>query len=279
MRFLYPLALFAAVLCAPAAWGQQAEPAQPGNKTTEQQARSYILSAFMTGAAPAVMSDTVKVAPALRLRLGVPADADSRTVYYSLVRMTAGKSLTVRPAKIDELDMTETQVEPTRPVFALDVSDSTFVLQYDLDKDAVTTIADATRPVAVTAPVTAPEPPKPLEAAAPEAPKPAAEPATAAPAVVAPAVAEPAPAAAAPAPEAPKAAETEPLPGARVQTVEPKEPRLTPPPAPAKAAAAPAAVQVRREEPRPPPLKPSGPCVIKPVMSDQDLVNCGATPR
>ena len=27
-----------------------------------------------------------------------------------------------------------------------------------------------------------------------------------------------------------------------------------------------------------PPLKRSGPCVIKPVMSDQDLVNCGATP-
>ena len=26
-------------------------------------------------------------------------------------------------------------------------------------------------------------------------------------------------------------------------------------------------------------LKPNGPCVIKPVMSDQDLVNCGARPR
>lgn len=25
-------------------------------------------------------------------------------------------------------------------------------------------------------------------------------------------------------------------------------------------------------------LKPNGPCVVKPVMSDQDLVNCGATP-
>jgi hypothetical protein len=25
--------------------------------------------------------------------------------------------------------------------------------------------------------------------------------------------------------------------------------------------------------------KPNGACVIKPVMSDQDLVNCGATPR
>ena len=28
-----------------------------------------------------------------------------------------------------------------------------------------------------------------------------------------------------------------------------------------------------------PALKPNGPCVIKPVMSDQDLVNCGATPH
>jgi len=27
-----------------------------------------------------------------------------------------------------------------------------------------------------------------------------------------------------------------------------------------------------------PQLKRSGPCAIKPVMSDQDLVNCGATP-
>ena len=26
-------------------------------------------------------------------------------------------------------------------------------------------------------------------------------------------------------------------------------------------------------------LKPDGRCVIKPVMSDQDLVNCGATPH
>ena len=322
------LLVLAAVLCSPAAWAQQAQPAQPATKTTEQQARSYILSAFMTGAAPAVLNESVKVAPALRLRLALPAEADSRAVYYSLVKLTAGKSLTVRPAKIDELDMTETQVEPTRPVFALDVSDSTFVLQYDLDKDAVTTIADATRPVAVTAPITAPTPPQPIadstaEAAKPaveaapavpvpaipvpavpvpaaeaapaptaEPAKPAAEPATAAPepaATVAPAApaAEAAPAAAvaapaaaaAAAPEAPKAVEPEPLPGARVQTVEPREPRLAPP-APAKAAAPrPAPVKVTREQPRLPPLTPNGACVIKPVMSDQDLVNCGATPR
>jgi hypothetical protein len=294
------LIILAAVLGCPAAWAQQA---QPITKTTEQQARSYILSAFMTGAAPAILSETAKVDPGLRLRLGVPAEADSRAVYYNLVRLTAGKSLTVRPAKIDELDMTQTQVEPTRPVFSLDVSDSTFVLQYDLEKDSVTTLADATRPVAVTAPVTAPTPPQPI-ADSTEAAKPAAEPATSpapelAPALAAPVVAEEpakpapeavtttapepaapaAPAAAVAAPEPAKAAEPEPQPGARVQTVEPREPRLAPP-APAKAAAPqPAPVKVSREQPRLPPLKPNGACVIKPVMSDQDLVNCGATPR
>ena len=44
----------------------------------------------------------------------------------------------------------------------------------------------------------------------------------------------------------------------------------------AKAKAKPKARVVASAEPS---LKPSGPCVIKPVMSDQDLVNCGATPH
>jgi hypothetical protein len=257
------LLLIAALVAAPA-WAQQP-------KTTEQQARSYILSAFMTGAAPSVLGDDVKVPPTLRERFALTPESDSRAVYFALVRVTAGKSLTVRPAKIDELERTETQVETGKPVFALDVSDSTFVLKYDLDRDMVTDLADATRPVAVTSPVTAPEPPQPI--AETEAAKPAAEPAApaapAAPAVAAPAIAAPA------APAAP-----EPLPGARVQVIEPREPQFNKPAAPRPAAAAAAApMQVTREEPRLPPLKPNGACVIKPVMSDQDLVNCGARPR
>ena len=196
--------LVLAVLAAAPVWAQQP-------KTTEQQARSYILSAFMTGAAPAVLGDDVKVPPTLRERFGLAPESDSRAVYFALVRVTAGKSLTVRPAKIDELERTETQVETGKPVFALDVSDSTFVLKYDLDRDMVTDLADASRPVAVTSPVTTPEPPQPIAEA--EAAKPAAE---APAAVAAPAPAEPA------APTAP-----EPLPGARVQVIEPKEPRLT----------------------------------------------------
>jgi hypothetical protein len=251
--------LLAALLAASPAWAQ-------APKTTEQQARSYILSAFMTGAAPAVLSDDVAVPAALRERLALAPDSDSRAVYYALVRLTAGKSLTVRPAKIDELERAATQFEPGKPVFALDVSDTTFVLKYDLDRDTVTNVADASRPVAVTTPVAAPEPPQPIAAptaAAGAEPEKAPAPATAA---------EPA-----------KAAAPEPLPGARVQVIEPREPRFNkpvpPPPAKAAAVASTAPMQVTHDEPRRAPLKPSGPCVIKPVMSDQDLVNCGATPR
>jgi hypothetical protein len=43
----------------------------------------------------------------------------------------------------------------------------------------------------------------------------------------------------------------------------------------AKAKAAPRTSVVAQAEG----LKRNGPCVIKPVMTDQDLVNCGATPQ
>jgi hypothetical protein len=236
------IALFVAALAAGAAWAQTP-------KTTEQQARSYILSAFMTGAAPAVLSDDVKVTETLRSRFTLTPESDSRAVYFALVRVTAGKSLTVRPAKIDELERTETQVEAGKPVFALDVSDSTFVLKYDLQRDAITTLADASQPVAVTSPVSTPQPAEPIVAqAAPATPEPA------------------------------SAAAPEPLPGARVQVVEPREPRFDKPAA-APALSLPEPLQRTRAEPAAPPLKPNGACVVKPVMSDQDLVNCGARLR
>ena len=66
-----------------------------------------------------------------------------------------------------------------------------------------------------------------------------------------------------------------------LQIVEPQEPRTKPAAAPvAKSQTAPAAATIARaREARPPLPKPNGPCVIMPVMSDQDLVNCGATPH
>jgi hypothetical protein len=246
---LYRTFILAFALAAGPAWSQQA-------KTTEQQARSYILSAFMTGAAPMVLSDDLKVAPPLRERLGLSPEANSRAVYRALIGMTAGKSLHVRPARIEELENTDAQVQPGKPVFALDVANSTFVLQYDLERDTVTYLADSTKPVAVTSPIAEPAPPQQV----PEAPKPAPEPTAAAQTP-----AEPSPA----------------VPTAAVQIVEPREPRLAAPvpppvvPRPVVQATSAAA----RAEPRQERLRPSGACVIKPVMSDQDLVNCGATPR
>jgi len=65
----------------------------------------------------------------------------------------------------------------------------------------------------------------------------------------------------------------------------PLKPLVAPPPPKPRAAAAekprPRPVQVQSPPPasRAAPLKPTGPCEVKPVMSDQDLVNCGATPR
>ena len=272
MKWLHSVAIaaaaFATTFAAAPAWAQQA-------KTTEQQARSYILSAFMTGAAPAVLSDDVKASPALRERLSLDAEADSRAIYLALVRQTSGKSFQVRPPSEDDLAKAEVKTEPGKPLFALDLGSAIYVMQYDLERDNVTYIADATRPVAVSSPITAPVAPQPIA----EAPKPAPEVPVVAPAPVAPVVAPVAAPAAPVAPVAAPAAATPPPapePVARVQVVEPREPRFVKPPA-APAMSAP--VQVTREAPRLPPLRPSGACVIKPVMSDQDLVNCGATPR
>src|SRR3954471_22334985 len=92
-------ALVAAFVAAPALAQQQATPA----KTTEQQARSYVASALITGAAPAVMSDKVVVSPALRQRLGLAPDADSAAVYKAVMGLTAGKQVQVRRAAADEI--------------------------------------------------------------------------------------------------------------------------------------------------------------------------------
>ena len=247
---------------------------QPTPKTTEQQARTYIASAFMTGAAPMIISDDVVLQPELRERLSLPRDANSRTVYQALVNLTVGKLLQVRPAIRDEVLKSQALAAPGRPIFALEAGDTTLVLQYDLERDNIAFIGQPAQ-IASTSPITPPTPvqqvteqaPVLTQAPAPETP--AVAPAAAA--VAAPAASEPAPAAA----EAAKPAPQEPA-RAALQVVEPQEPRITKQAAPT----APAAQQARAQlDPPRAVLKQSGPCEIKPVMSDQDLVNCGATPR
>jgi len=62
-----------------------------------------------------------------------------------------------------------------------------------------------------------------------------------------------------------------------LQVVEPQVPRAAKPAALAARPAPPAAA-VPAPDSRPV-LRKTGACEIKPVMTDQDLVNCGATPR
>ena len=257
------LLLLVGILTATQTLAQQA----PGTtKTTEQQARSYIASAFMTGAAPNILSDSVAVTPELRQRLRVAEDADSRAVYRALVGMTVGKTVQVRPAAGDEIAQSQPPSSPERAMFVLEVGDASLILQYDLERDHVSFMGLPSA-VATAAPVAAPVAPQPMA----EAPKPGL-------------VEEPKPeAVAAPTPvEAPKPVET-PKPAAEeapaapavpVQVVEPQVPRAAKPaprPVPPTTTAA-------ARMPQEPPLRRSGPCEIKPVMSDQDLVNCGATP-
>src|SRR5258708_22946851 len=120
--------LLAAALAAGAALAQQPQP--PG-KTTEQQARSYVASAFMTGAAPLILSEDANVSPALRQRLGLAPDANSRAVYQAIVTLTGGKAVQVRRASPEEGTMAQAPSAPEKPVFAIRAHHATLSLQDD----------------------------------------------------------------------------------------------------------------------------------------------------
>jgi hypothetical protein len=243
MKLSPALLLIVALAAAPAL----AQRTPTSAKTTEQQARSYVLSAFMTGAAPLIISDDVRVAPELREQLGLPPDADARTVYQDLMRLMGGKPLNVRPAIRDEIARAQARPEPDKPCFTIEAGGDLLLVQYDLERDDIIFVAQPGLAVAQTKP---PSPPAP----AAEPPMTEIKPA-------------PAPAAAS---EPLRATEIKPAPAVVApQIIEPQVPRPAAKPVPPAPAA----------QARPPALRPSGPCVIKPVMSDQDLVNCGATPR
>src|SRR3954454_2346879 len=141
--------LLIAVLAATPAMAQQ-----PAAKTTEQQARSYIASAFITGAAPLILSDDVVLQPELRTKLALPTDANSRTVYQALINLTNGKAVQVRPAIRDEVLKSQVLAAPGKPVFALEAGTTTLVLQYDLERDNVAFVG---QPAAIAAASAAPQ--------------------------------------------------------------------------------------------------------------------------
>lgn len=254
--------VIAAIAAAPALAQQQQGAPQ---KTTEQQARSYVASAFITGAAPVIMNEKVMVSPALRQHLSLEPNADGATVYKAMMNITGGKPVTVRRAAADEISASEAPAPVSQqPIFAVEAGSATLIVQYDLGHDNISFVG-LPGAVATSAPVMTPTPPEKM----------ADTPAAPAPVVVA--QTPPPPPAAGTVVEAPK---PEPAPEQKpLQVVEPSIPRTTKPAPIAAVAPRPAEPVPMMQEPKLPPLKPNGACVIKPVMSDQDLVNCGATPR
>lgn len=105
-------------------------------RTTELQARSYILSAFMTGAAHAILSPTVELAPALRERLALPPDADRNRIYESLMALTQDREITLRLASPRETAALARQAGGSL-VFVLEGAASPLLIAYDPTRDHI----------------------------------------------------------------------------------------------------------------------------------------------
>ena len=274
--------------------------AQATGPVTEAQARQYIFGGFLTGAAHAILSRNVALDAALRARLALPPDADSNQIYEALIRLTENKQLSVRRARAEEV----TQYSPGAgralrdPLYTLQAGDVVLLIQYDLVANNIPFIGDLA-PVAITERALPPVPERPKPAVV-EKPKPVAveKPKPVAVEKPKPVVVEkPKPVVV----EKPKPVVVEKPQPAVVETPRPvvlEKPApvvtpapaavvpppapvvVTPPPAPPKPPVAqqrpPVAAPVAVER-RPVPVQPNGPCLVKPVMSDQDLANCGAT--
>ena len=108
--------------------------AQP--RTTEAQARSYVLSAFVTGAAHAILSSDVELAPPLRARLKLPPQPNRDKVYEALVDFTQGKTLRVRVSSPAESTALQGHGAPN-PVFVIEGGGAPLLVAYDLSHDNV----------------------------------------------------------------------------------------------------------------------------------------------
>jgi len=248
-----PRALAHALLVAGLALAAPAPAQIPGTPPPAVQADAHIFSAFTTRSDPRVLAENVALGPALRGHVG--EEKDSRKIYDALMASVAGKPVHSRTLSIGEAaGYTSLGVNSADPVVLVEADDVRLLMQYSVaEKNVVFVEQLAGAPVALTPPQ-APKPEPIVERALPTEPPPPppAPPATVVAPTAAPVVAAPAPK---PAPVAKPAAAP--------------KPRIAPvavvPAAPAPAAPRPA----QRSGPR-------GECVIKPVMSEDDLWNCSA---
>src|SRR5712664_3047077 len=70
---------------------------------TEAEARYYIQGAFLTQAAPGIISERVTLGHELRRQLALPPGADNVKIYAALVTLTDNKQLVARKATPEEI--------------------------------------------------------------------------------------------------------------------------------------------------------------------------------
>lgn len=129
-----PTLCIAAVLCLAAGT------ASAQNRTTEQQARSYIQSAFITGAAHAILTSDVALGPQLSEQLKLPPNANRDRIYEAIFALTEEKTLLVRKSTADEAAAVGARAS-SNPVFALEGGAVPLVVVYDLERNAIPYVA------------------------------------------------------------------------------------------------------------------------------------------
>jgi hypothetical protein len=223
-------------------------------------AEAHIFGSFSSRADHGVLADKVRLGPALRRELG--ADAGSQKVYDALLERISGRFFRVDAVRPGDAAQYGSLVGAnlTDPLVTLEAGEVLILMQYASKERKVAFVEQVRGPASGAKPAPTPQvdaPQLPAKVAQPapidQVPLPAEPPRAPAASKPAPVVSKPAPVVAKPAPPVvPKVTQTPPAP---VVVQKP------PTPAPAPVAARPT---VQAE------------CVIKPVMSDDDLRACGA---
>jgi outer membrane protein OmpA-like peptidoglycan-associated protein len=103
---------------------------------TEAEALTYIYSAFLTQADPAVMANPVVLGPELQRELLLPASADGAKVYDALIERAGKNPVDVRRATLQEVaaygERRGLNGKSGRPLYTLEAGELRFLVQYDL---------------------------------------------------------------------------------------------------------------------------------------------------
>jgi hypothetical protein len=226
---------------------------QAAGQSAITEAESHILGAFSSRAEPGLLARDVRLGPALQRQLAGETARDK--VYAALIAQTVGGALRVAALSPVEATIHASLVggNLSEPLVRIEAGEVALLMQYSAKEKQVVFVEQLRAPAARAEPA-----PPPAAAPSPTPQEPAAQLPAEAP--------KPAPIVGVPLP-----AEPPPMVEKRAPAVvKPKAATVAAPPAPpvqkAQPASAPAAA----------PMKPRGECVIKPVMSDDDLHNCGA---